>query len=207
MKFNPSPTKLVRVLDKDGHVTKVVPKIGEIRAGYEIGYGYSNKFIWGACEVCGKERWVGLIRGHPHHRRCNPCANREAGKGHSRNRSSWWKGGRILDHRGYIYISLESGDFFYPMTNKQGYVFEHRLVMAKHLGRCLHSWELVHHKNHVRDDNRIENLQLVTDDRHNQITILENKISNQAKEIAQLKKQMCLLNRAQRRKLKVRRHK
>lgn len=65
--------------------------------------------------------------------------------------SNSWKGGRWKDKNGYIMVKTESG-----------YVLEHRLVMENWLGRKLNSWEYVHHLNAIKDDNRIDNLQLVT---------------------------------------------
>lgn len=67
-----------------------------------------------------------------------------------------WRGGRITDKQGYVLISNPS----HPDARKTGYIFEHRLVMEKHLGRRLEKSEVVHHKNGKVSDNRIQNLEL-----------------------------------------------
>jgi hypothetical protein len=71
-----------------------------------------------------------------------------------------WKGGRSTIKSGYVYVMLQPDDPFYCMTQTSGYVFEHRLVMAKYLGRPLREWETVHHKDNDKSNNDITNLQL-----------------------------------------------
>lgn len=67
-----------------------------------------------------------------------------------------WKGGRKIDKDGYVLIYSPT----HPHASKAGCVREHRLVIEKHLGRILDQKEVVHHKNGVKEDNRIENLEL-----------------------------------------------
>lgn len=72
-----------------------------------------------------------------------------------------WQGGRINVAGGYVGVMADrTDDIAWPMATSLGYVPEHRFVMAHHLGRPLDPSETVHHINGVRDDNRIENLQL-----------------------------------------------
>lgn len=70
-----------------------------------------------------------------------------------------WRGGSKTTG-GYWKVLVYPDDPMQEMRDVKGYVLEHRLVMARSLGRPLRSNESVHHINGKRDDNRIENLQL-----------------------------------------------
>lgn len=76
---------------------------------------------------------------------------------------------RRINSQGYVLIYKPDHPY-----NYNGYVREHRLVMEQHLGRYLTKKEIVHHKNKDKLDNRIENLELVSSHRHQELHHLKN---------------------------------
>ncbi|MDO9580388.1 MAG: HNH endonuclease [Bacteroidales bacterium] len=132
-----------------------MPTVGEIKKGTDIGKTYRGKLVWQACIDCGKERWIQIRK--EQYPRCRSCSRKALGlRG---IKSARWTGRNYKTTNGYICIKLLPGDFFYAMTHNNA-ILEHRLIMAKYLNRCLLSWEIVHHKNGIKDDNRLENLEL-----------------------------------------------
>ena len=159
-----------------------MPKLGEIKSAKEVNKNGTSRYIWHACIDCGKCRWVTFRGGKPKNLRCNSCHSKLQPRLYG-SKSPNWKGGRFHSHY-YIKVRIYPDDFFYSMADKEGYVFEHRLIMARHLNRCLLPWEIVHHKNGIKDDNRLENLLLLpTAKQHLTDTLLKARIARLEKRI------------------------
>ena len=62
-----------------------------------------------------------------------------------------------IHNRGYVLVYVP----MHPRAHKDGYVMLHTVLMERYIGRYLTNDEVVHHINHDRQDNRIDNLRLM----------------------------------------------
>ena len=74
-------------------------------------------------------------------------------------------------------VSLHKKTGYLREKTKDGWSQHHKLVMERNLGRKLLKNECVHHKNEIKTDNRIENLQLMTMKEHTQLHHIGTKRS------------------------------
>jgi hypothetical protein len=124
------------------------------------------------CPACGRRRWLRARAKYPV---CAPCRGRKKPRAftkapHARKRKH---GDRYVDHRGYVRVRVGLG--------KHSMMYEHRVVMAATLGRPLLSSEDVHHINEDKQDNRPENLEVVSRSAH---TAHHNSVSPKRRKLS-----------------------
>ena len=126
-------------IDKLGHINKTRP----------------TKWFEHKCDGCGGLHWVNARRHYDICRRngghfCSWSCRKSHLVG---ERHQSWKGGTSIIN-GYV-------EKYVPQPGARGkYTLEHRLIMEGKLGRKLLPTETVHHRNNIKTDNRIENLEL-----------------------------------------------
>ena len=130
-----------------GSAFKVLKAAGVMRTNGDAHRGFKK-----SPEECKR---IGDMRRGTHH---TEEAKRKMSEAHKIHHA----GHRKLRDDGYIKVYFPD----HPDATKDGYVAEHRLVMERAVGRRLEKNEVVHHINHIRTDNRIENLKLMTFSEH-----------------------------------------
>lgn len=107
-------------------------------------------------------------RGRYCSRRCRNTAHPPPGgpnpaKGVPGGRNGAWKGGVTYRRKRGNYPPIKyirAPGWAKPMARKDGYIMEHRLLMAQMVGRLLTRTEVVHHRDHNPLNNELSNLEL-----------------------------------------------
>lgn len=151
------------------------------------------------CPECGDELW--RLRDYVGHL-CKKCSDKHAGLKRSGSKNYNWNGGRAVNRYGYVEVVIRKDSPYFSMARKhKNTVLEHRLVVAKTLGRCLLEWEVVHHKGvhypenspENKQDNSPENLELVIQAKNAAYARMTAAVSKLESRIEDLEKQNRLL--------------
>ena len=100
---------------------------------------------------------------------CNSCHyNGLNGYGHTKRHINGYVLAYVPDH---------------PNAHKDGYVMLHTVLMEREIGRYLNKNEVVHHVNHNRADNRIENLKLMDKKEHMSMHMKERRAKQRGNDL------------------------
>lgn len=168
-------TTLDRIIQTKSSVKDIVASLNEMECFHS--YRQTNSLAWSFCRTC-KAIFLHYRKDTGNY--CSkPCCGKAKiwlknysanGKGKKCPRKGLagvmnpaWKGGLTFFKRKGKYADqsikyVRCPAQFMDMARKDGYVMEHRLLVAKEIGRSLTREECVHHINHDATDNRLQNL-------------------------------------------------
>jgi hypothetical protein len=78
-------------------------------------------------------------------------------------KNSRWNNGRILSTDGYVKLRVGRD---HPLSDPNGYAYEHLIVWVAAGNRLPRADELIHHRDENKQNNRLSNLQLITRSEH-----------------------------------------
>lgn len=171
------PTELNRITQTKSSAEDIVALLNEAECLHS--YRQTNSLAWSECRTCKaiflhyrkgvgsycSRTCCGKAKDWLKNHSANGKGKKRQGKGLAGAKNPAWKGGLTFFKRKGKYANqsikyVRCPADFMDMARKDGYVMEHRLLVAMELGRSLLRSECVHHVNHDATDNRIENLML-----------------------------------------------
>lgn len=144
---------------------KLYGKLQEAVTMYENGESVNSiakRFNMDSSSVCNSFKKAGVkMRGM---QEANILAVKKGRREYSKlSDHASWKGGTTKHDAGYV---RRKSPGHHRAEKHTSYVFDHILVAEKKIGRKLKRDECVHHINGIKDDNRQENIEVMTKSEH-----------------------------------------
>lgn len=120
----------------------------------------TTKHMWSCRCVCGTLADISAnsLRHSTKRQACRACLKKEWKNDPTKIPA--WKGGRRITKQGYVVVHPSLFPDVWEWYPERKILKEHIAVMSRKMGRRLYEDETVHHKNGIRHDNRLDNLEL-----------------------------------------------